>query len=78
MATDTEAARQGLMKFLAKKGGSLPIRELHTHSLVFYQAGHQAFSQLMEGLVGDGLVEYDQAAAIFTLTEKGRAALPPG
>lgn len=78
MATDTQAARQGLMKFLAKKGGSLPIRELHTHSLVFYQAGHQAFSQLMEGLVGDGLVDYDQAAAIFTLTEKGRAALPPG
>ena len=77
MATDTEAARLGLMKFLAKKGGSLPIRELHTHSLVFYQAGHQAFSQLMEGLVGDGLVAYDEGAAVFTLTDKGRGSLPP-
>lgn len=75
MATDTEAARRGLMAFLAKKGGSLPIRELHTHSLVFYQAGHQAFSQLMEGLVGDDLVAYDDETKIFSLTEKGQAAV---
>ena len=75
MATDTPTARQGLMRFIAKKGGTIPIRELHTHSLVFYQAGHQAFSQLMEGLVADGLVTYDDAASVFSLTEKGRAAI---
>lgn len=75
MATDTAAARQGLMKFLAKKGGSLPMRELHTHSLVFYQAGHQAFSELMEGLVGDGLVTYDAGTQVFALSDKGRAAI---
>jgi predicted transcriptional regulator len=75
MAADTPTARQGLMKFIAKKGGTIPIRELHTHSLVFYQAGHQAFSQLMEGLVADGLVTYDDAASVFSLTEKGRAAI---
>ena len=63
------------MKFIAKKGGSIPIRELHTHSLVFYQAGHQAFSELMEGLVGDGLVTYDNATSVFSLTDKGRAAI---
>ena len=72
MATDTQTARQGLLKFIAKKGGSIPMRELHTHSLVFYQAGHQAFSQLMEGLVADSLVTYDDATAVFSLTEKGR------
>lgn len=77
MAADTETARLGLMKFLARKGGALPIRELHTHSLVFYQAGHQAFSQLMEGLVGDGLVAWDEASGVFSLTAAGRAALPP-
>lgn len=75
MAADTETARQGLMKFIAKKGGTIPMRELHTHSLVFYQAGHQAFSQLMEGLVADGLVQYDQASSAFSLTDKGRAAV---
>jgi hypothetical protein len=75
MPTDTATARQGLMKFLAKKGGSLPMRELHTHSLVFYQAGHQAFSQLMEGLVGDGLVTYDESTQVFSLSDKGRTAI---
>lgn len=77
MATDTATVREGLMKFIAKKGGSIPMRELHTHSLVFYQAGHQAFSQLMEGLVGDGLVAYDSATAVFSLTDKGRETLGP-
>jgi hypothetical protein len=73
MPPDEQAARLGLMKFLAKNGGSLPMRELHTHSLVFYQAGHQAFSQLMEGLVADQLVVFDDGT--FSLTDKGRAAV---
>jgi predicted transcriptional regulator len=75
MATDVPAARLGLLKFIVKKGGEIPMRELHTHSLVFYQAGHQAFSELMEGLVADGLVTYDTDAAAFSITEKGRAAV---
>ena len=75
MAPDTQAARHGLLKFIAKKGGTIPMRDLHTHSLVFYQAGHQAFSQIMEGLVGDGLVTYDQATTAFELTDQGRAAI---
>ena len=73
MALDQQAARTGLMKFLAKQGGSLPMRELHTHSLVFYQAGHQAFSHLMEGLVADELVAFDDG--VFRLTDKGRQQL---
>ena len=77
MAVDEAAARQGLMKFIAKKGGTIAMRELHTHSLVFYQAGHQAFSNLMEDLVNDGLVAYDQTNVVFSLTEKGRAAIEP-
>ena len=73
MAIDEQAARMGLMKFLAKQGGALPMRELHTHSLVFYQAGHQAFSQLMEGLVADDLIAFDDGT--FRLTDKGRQQL---
>ena len=75
MPADTQTARQGLLKFIAKKGGSIPMRDLHTHSLVFYQAGHQAFSLLMEGLVADGLVSYDEPTHVFSLTEKGRASV---
>jgi hypothetical protein len=75
MSTDTQAARQGLLKFIAKQGGSIPLRDLHTHSLVFYQAGHQAFSQIMEGLVADAYVTFDDDARVFRLTDKGRAFL---
>jgi hypothetical protein len=75
MPTDVPAARQGLLRFLAKQGGSVPMRELHTHSLLFYGAGHQAFSELMEGLVGDGLVVFD--AGVFSITEAGRRTLDP-
>lgn len=70
---DVPAARRGLLAFLNKQGGSLPMRELHTHSLLFYRAGHQAFSELMEGLVADGLVTFD--AGTFTLTDAGRQTL---
>ena len=75
MGTDIQAARQGLLKFIAKQGDSIPMRDLHTHSLVFYQAGHQAFSQIMEGLVADELVTVDDDAGMFQLTDKGRVWL---
>src|SRR5712691_6128946 len=75
MATDPQVARQGLLKFIAKKGGSISMRDLHTHSLVFYQAGHQAFSQLMEGLVADEYVTFEDGDGAFQLTDKGRAFL---
>jgi hypothetical protein len=71
MDVDVPAARKGLLQFIAKKGGSIPIRDLHTHSLVFHRAGHQAFSAIMEGLEADGLVTF--ADGIFTLTDKGRS-----
>ncbi len=73
MATDVPAARLGLLKFIAKQGGSISLRDLHTHSLVFYQAGHQEFSQLMEGLVADEYVTFDDDAKLFQLADKGQA-----
>jgi hypothetical protein len=73
MGIDQQSARTGLLKFLAKQGGALPMRELHTHSLVFYQAGHQAFSEIMEGLVADELVAFDDG--VFRLTDRGRTHL---
>jgi hypothetical protein len=29
----------------------------------------------MEGLVGDGLVTYDEGSQVFSLSDKGRAAI---
>ena len=73
MAIDQTAARQGLLKFIDRKGGSVPIALLHGHSKLMYQAAHQAFSELMEGLVADGLVTYSEDT--FHLTDKGREQL---
>ena len=75
MVTDIQAAQQGLLKFIAKKGGSISMGDLHTHSLVFYQTGHQAFSQLMEGLFADEYVTFANDVGAFQLTDKGRAFL---
>lgn len=73
MPTDQDSARMGILKFLDKKGGSVPIGLLHGHSKVAYQKAHQEFSQLMEGLVDDGLVTFSDET--FHLTDAGRAAL---
>ena len=72
MAADTETVRRGLLTFMGHKGGTIPMRELHTHSLVMFQVGHQAFSQVMEGLVADGYIGHDAATAVFHLTDTGR------
>ena len=71
-SADDEAARRGILKQLVRHGGAQPIRDLHEFSTLRYGRGHQAFSQLMEGLVESGLVSYD--GAIFQLTEAGRKA----
>ena len=71
VATDTETIRRGLLTFVRRKGGTIPMRELHTHSLVMFQVGHQAFSQVMEGLVADGYVGHDAAARTFHVTASG-------
>jgi hypothetical protein len=71
MAVDLETARAGILRFLDKKGGSVPIGLLHGHSKVAYQRAHQEFSQLMEGLVADELVTFGDDT--FHLTEKGRS-----
>ncbi len=71
MAVDQETARQGILRFLNKKGGSVPMGLLHGHSKVAYQAAHQAFSELMESLVTDELVTFSDET--FHLTDEGRA-----
>jgi len=59
------------MKFIAKKGGEISMRDLHTHSLVFYQAGASGVLAVMEGLVGDGLVTYADASSTFRADREG-------
>lgn len=68
---NAEAAKKGLIKQLARLGGSCPIGDLHAFSTQRFAAGHQAFSALMEWMVEDELLLYD--GATFHLTDKGVA-----
>ncbi|OGX35708.1 MAG: hypothetical protein A3C36_03135 [Omnitrophica WOR_2 bacterium RIFCSPHIGHO2_02_FULL_52_10] len=68
-----ERARQGVLKHVIDKGGSLSLEAMHDYSLNTYFIQHQRFSQLMESLVGEKLVDYDPATQVSTVTAAGRA-----
>jgi hypothetical protein len=68
-------ARQGLLKFIFDRGGSAQLNELHGFSEKKYFIAHQGFSRLMDGVVAEGLVEFDFISNTAMLTESGRAAL---
>ena len=67
-----ERARKGVLQYLQDKGGQLPLSEMHDFSLNKYLIQHQAFSQLMETLVNEGLVEFSQEDYKATITDAGR------
>ena len=67
-----ERARKGVLTFLDEKGGSLPMGELHDHSLKKYFIQHQGFSRMMETFVDEELVEFDHMTQVTGLTEKGK------
>ena len=67
-----EKARKGVLKFLNEKGGQSSLGDLHDFSLNRYLIQHQAFSQLMETLVEQKLVEYDFEKDLAAITEAGR------
>lgn len=73
-----EKARKGVLKNLADKGGTLPMDEMHEHSLNRYLIQHQSFSKMMETFVDEGLVDFDWTTMKATITDAGRnfAAVP--
>ena len=68
-----EKARRGVLAWLAgREGAAATLAEMHEHSSGRYLIAHQGFSRMMEGFVGEGLVDYDEATRTATLTEAGR------
>ncbi len=65
-----EETRNGIIKTLENKGGSAPMKIIHGYSKLIHQVAHKEFSDVMEGLVNDELVIFDDGA--FILTEKGK------
>ncbi|MCK6520137.1 hypothetical protein L6R49_01740, partial [Myxococcota bacterium] len=67
-------ARKGLLTKVQEAGGAMPLGELHDHSEKRYFIAHRAFSNLMEEMVAEGLLDYESGTGIARLTDAGREA----
>ena len=61
--------RNGILKCLENKGSSAPMKVLHGYSKLIHQVAHKEFSEVMEGLVNDKLVTFNDDT--FMLTKEG-------
>ena len=64
--------RKGVLKFVVDQGGTSSLADMHKHSEMRYFVGHQKFSQMMEALIAEGLLDYSHADGIGTITDAGR------
>lgn len=71
VARHFERARRGVLTFVQDEGGVSTLHAMHSHSERRYFIAHKKFSELMEGLVDEGLVTYDPAEGEATLTAAG-------
>jgi hypothetical protein len=65
-------ARKGVLAFVDKQGGTSTLSEMHDHSERRYFFAHKAFSNLMEDMVRDEVINWDADSGIATLTDWGR------
>ena len=64
-----EETRNGILKTIDNKGGNAPMKILHGYSKLIHQVAHREFSEVMEGLVNDKLVTFNDDT--FILTKEG-------
>ena len=64
-----DETRNGILKCLENKGNSASMKVLHGYSKLIHQVAHREFSIVMEGLVNDKLVIFNDDT--FTLTVEG-------
>ena len=70
-----ERARLGVLKFVLDRGGSAQLSEIHEFSEKRYFIAHQGFSRLMDGVVTEGLMDFDFISNTARLTDAGRSVL---
>lgn len=68
-----EKARRAVLKFVVDQGGVADMGAMHDYSERRYFIAHRRFSDLMEGIVGEGLITYDDRAGEATITDAGQA-----
>jgi len=67
-----EKARKGVLAFVHENGGEQPMGSMHDFSLKKFFIQHEVFSNLMESLVDEKLVDYDHGTQIAVITEEGK------
>ena len=72
IAKHFEKTRRAMLKFLEDHDGTSHLKEMHDLSERRYFIAHRRFSDLMESLVDDGLIEFDHAKNEASLTVQGR------
>jgi len=72
VARHFERTRRAVLRFIEDQGGSAELAGMHDYSERRYFIGHKRFSDLMESLVDEALVDYDHAAGVAHLTDAGR------
>lgn len=70
-----ERARHGVLKFVSDRGGSAKLSDIHEFSEKKYFIAHQGFSRLMDGVVTEGLMDFDPISNTAMLTEAGRSKI---
>ena len=68
-----ERTRVAMLKFVVDQGGTAGLADMHDLSERRYFIGHKRFSTLMEGLVEEGLIDFDHGANLATVTANGKA-----
>ena len=72
-AKHVERTRVAMLKFVIDQGGQASMADMHELSERRYFIGHKRFSDLMEGIVGEGLIDFDHASGMATITDAGAA-----
>ena len=67
-----DSARIGVLKFVSDRGGSASLGDIHEFSGKKFLIMHRGFSRLIEGLVSEGLIEFDFSSNTATLTDAGQ------
>ena len=68
-----ERTRKAMLKFVIEQGGEASMADMHELSERRYFIGHKRFSDLMEGIVGEGLIDFDHSSGMATITDAGSA-----
>jgi hypothetical protein len=68
-----EKTRKAVLQFVIDQDGVTGMGEMHDYSERRYFIAHRKFSDLMEGILADGLITYDEGAGEASITEAGRA-----